>query len=140
MIWDIRRAFLFLYRWLFKRRHATSQPIPRVTEQDVARIVRRDFAENQSDAVMRVLNAFGAARSEGGRGRVHLAALKLANGNLDALKAQIEIAREDYRDVLAPAEYSEYSERPFQVRDLPVGEQQRIIANDWKQYEEWLRR
>jgi len=103
-------------------------------------VIRRDFAENQPDTALALVNTVGAARSERGRARVHLAALKLANGNLDVLKAQIEIAREDYRDVLAPAEYPEYSKRPFQIKDLSAREQERIIASDWKQYEDWLRR
>ncbi|SRR5258708_38604601 len=119
-------------------RNGSRQPIPEVSPEDVTRVIRRDFAENQFDTVVAVVNTYGAGRSEYGRARVHLAALKLAKGNV--LKAQIEIAREDYRDVLAPAEYPEYSQRPFQIEDLPATEQKRIIASDWKQYEDWLRR
>jgi hypothetical protein len=65
--------------------------------------------------------------------------LKLAQGNLGALCRAINTAKQDYRDVLAPAEYPEFMRAGmFQVKSLPVREQRRIIASDWKQYTEWL--
>ena len=104
MIWDIRRAFLFLYRCLFRRRHVASQPFPQVTEEDVARIVQRDFPEDQFDAVMGVLNEYGTEKWERGLPRVYLARLKLASGNLEKLKDAVRMAKSDSRDVLAAAE------------------------------------
>jgi hypothetical protein len=53
------------------------QPIPKVTSNDVERIVRRDYSETQFDSVMAVLN--GYEESASGRRelpRVQLAALK----------------------------------------------------------------
>jgi hypothetical protein len=121
-------------------RDSSRQPVPDVTPEDVTRVIRRDFAESQFDAALAVVREYsGMQGSERGRARVQLAALKLAKGDLDSLRVQIGVARQDYRDALATAEYPEYSGRGFQVRDLPVADQQRIIANDWKQYEEWLR-
>jgi hypothetical protein len=69
------------------------------------------------------------------------AALKLANGDLEALGTHINIAVQDFRDLLGPAEYPEYSKKiAGRVQKLPVEDEQRIIDSDWKQYQDWLRR
>lgn len=110
---------------------------PTVTPNDVARIARRDFPEEQFDSVMAVLNGYESKRE---RSRVRLATLKLANGDLNALRKQIATAREDFRDVLAPAEYPEYSRLDVLLRTVPTEENQRILDSDWRQYEAWLKR
>ncbi|MGD0268079.1 MAG: hypothetical protein ABSB14_03370 [Candidatus Sulfotelmatobacter sp.] len=118
------------------------QPIPSVTSNDVERIVRRDYSETQFDSVMAVLKGY-EERSSGRRERprVQLAALKLANGDVKALRAHIDSAVQDFRDVLGPAEYPEYSKKvAFRRPKPPIDEEQRIIHSDWKQYEAWLQR
>jgi hypothetical protein len=92
----------------FRERRAVRQPIPDVLATDVERIVRRDFPDGQFDAVMGVLKQYGAEKWQRERARVQLAALKLADRDLDKLQRVIEVASRDYRDVLAPAEYPEY--------------------------------
>ena len=118
------------------------QPIPNVTSDDVERIVRRDYSEAQFDSAMAVLKVYEeSASGRRERPRVQLAALKLANGQLEALRTHIDTAVQDFRDVLGPAEYPEYSKMvAFRVRNLPVPDEQRIIDSDWKQYEDWMRR
>jgi hypothetical protein len=117
------------------------QPIPDVKSDDVDRIIRRDFPDVPSDSVKTVPKRYeDSASGRRERPRVQLAALKLAKGDLDALRKHIDTAMQDYRDVLAPAEYPEYSKDAFRVRELPAREQQRIIDSDWKRYEDWLRR
>ncbi len=95
------------------------QPIPNVTSNDVERIVRRDYSEGQFDSVMSVLKTYEegvSGRRE--RPRVQLAALKLANGDVEALRTHINTAVQDFRDVLGPAEYPEYSKKvAFRVRN-----------------------
>src|SRR5580658_3398883 len=63
-----------------------SQRIPRIKLEDVERVVRRDYSETQFDSVMAVLSGYESKRE---RSRVLLATLKLANGNLDALRKHI---------------------------------------------------
>jgi hypothetical protein len=117
------------------------QPIPNVTPNDVERIVRRDYSATEFDSVMAVLKVYEESTSgRRERPRVQLAALKLANGDLEALRTHINTAVQDFRDILGPAEYPEYSkEGAFRLK-LPIAEQQRIFDTDWKQYEDWLRR
>ena len=117
------------------------QPIPKVTSNDVERIVRRDYSETQFDSVMAVLKGYEeSASGRRERPRVQLAALKLANGHLEALRTHINTAVQDFRDVLGPAEYPEYSKKGALRGQLPVAEAQGIIDSDWEQYEDWLRR
>jgi len=142
VIWDIVRVTKNAWRRLFKfstNRRVIEQPTPQVTAEDVNRVVRRDFPEPQFDEVMSLLNEYGSEKLHSGRSRVQLAALKLAHGNLEALRIQIDNAKQDSRDILVAAEYPQYWQRKFQVRELSAREQQKLIDNDWKQYERWLR-
>jgi len=114
-----------------------NQPVPTVSRSDVERIVRREFGEFGASEVLAILDGY---QSDGGNpARVQLAALKLAAGDMVALRRAIEAAKLDYRDVLAGAEYPKYS------RDIGFGNasesfKQALIEDDWKQYESWFKR
>ena len=73
------------------------------------------------------------------RDRVQLAALKLANGDFDALREHVDVACSDYRDVLAAAEYPAYSRRGWRT-PFARGERAKIFEADWSQYQTWLQR
>jgi len=118
----------------------TDQPIPSVTEVDVERIARRDFPPDMIDEVLAVLLEYGTEAWEREVPRVRLAVLKLADGDLERLRFHMGVARLDYRDVLAPAEYPGYLRRVSPAGNLPETEIQRIIDGDWKQYQAWLKR
>jgi hypothetical protein len=90
--------------------------------------------------VITLLNEYGTEAWHRECPRVQLAALKLADGSLEKLRAQIEAAKRDYRDVLAGVEFPAYCKVGFRIRDLPVHERLRIINADWRQYDEWLRK
>jgi hypothetical protein len=125
----------------FRERRIVRQPIPDVTEKDVERIVRRDFPREQYDTVMGVLREYSQGRLPRECSRVHLAALKLAQGHLERLRLHIGRADQDYRDVLAAAEYPEYMRVPaFRVSQLSRKEQLRIVNSDWNQYAKWLQK
>jgi hypothetical protein len=66
-------------------------------------------------------------------------ALKLAAGRLDQLKAIVQEALLDYRDVIGPAEYPGYG-RLCHSGDIPIDVMNKTIADDSKQYNDWLRR
>ncbi len=113
------------------------QPVPNVSRTDVERIVRREFAGEDANRAVSILDEY---QSDGGSpSRVQLAALKLAAGDLAALRREIEKAKSDYRDVLAYAEYPRYS-REIALKDVTESLKQVVIDEDWSQYESWLRR
>ena len=114
------------------------QPHPSVTRGDVERIVRRDFPTDREAEILAMLNEYGTEDWHREADRVHLAILKLSAGRFERLRAQVEAAKADYRDVLGPAEYPGYSKRMFRIASLPSDEQQKIIDADWKQYQDWF--
>jgi hypothetical protein len=116
------------------------QPTPKVSRADVERIVRRDYPEEEFLDVLNVLGEYGTEDYHREKERVQLAVLKLARGSPEKLRREIEGAKCDYRDVLAPAEYPDYSKKIFRIDELPKEEQRRIIEADWKQYTDWLNR
>ena len=115
-----------------------NQPIPAVNEIDVIRIVKRDYSTTQFDTVMSILNEYGTEDWQRGVNRVRLAVLKLANGDIHVLRREIDVAKRDYRDVLAYAEYPEYMRKVSPSADLTEAERKMIIRADWTQYQSWL--
>ena len=116
------------------------QPTPNVSEADVERIVRRDFPSADHAAVLAILSEYGTDDWEPERDRVRLATLKLANGSLDELRDHIATAKQDYRDVLAAAEYPLAFKRWPRWDPTPPEERQRIYDSDCEQYQRWLMR
>ncbi|MCE5326486.1 MAG: hypothetical protein LLG01_08725 [Planctomycetaceae bacterium] len=114
------------------------EPIPKVAAADVERIIRRDFPPEVYETVTGILGEYGAEEGHSEIHRVRLAVLKLSAGSLEKLREATEAARQDYRDVLAGAEYPLYSiEYGFGEQDERC---QEIIESDWRQYQEWLKR
>jgi hypothetical protein len=122
---DVEKAVLELMK------HWRMADQPEVTDEDVKRVVNRDFGESKTATVMSILAKYGPSP------RVHLAILKLATGDVGRLKEATSTAIQDYRDVLAPAEYPRYT-REVGFNDIPDSICQAIIDDDWKQYCDWL--
>jgi len=81
---------------------------------------------------MAILDTYGAEAWHREKDRVHLAVLKLGGDDLASLRRCVEVAKRDFRDVLAPAEYPEQMQagmgrgsKEMEVRDL-------------QQYRAWL--
>jgi hypothetical protein len=103
------------------------------TRELVLSIVQRDFPAEDPGTMIALLDAYGAEPHERERERVHLAILKLSQGESAKLLHWIGIAKQDYRDALAWAEY------PAQMR-VPVNSDPgpEILEDDRKQYLAWL--
>ena len=117
-----------------------AQPVPQISAEDVDRLIRRDFPLEQFADVKAVLTEYQSGPWKVSADRVRMAVLKLSDGDLTRLRTHIEMAKRDFRDVLAYAEYPAYMRTGFGVGNLPKTEQSRIIDRDWQQYEEWLRK
>jgi len=115
------------------------QPVPVVTDDDVARIARRDFPA-QADEVLALLAGYGAESWEREQPRVRLAVLRLADGDMERLLQQLAYAKLDYRDVLMGAEYLAYATLTLHTPKPSAEDAQQAIEQDWRKYEEWLRR
>lgn len=91
-------------------------------------------------ACVELMNADHSWEQE--RSRVQLAVIKLTDGSFAELEDCIDMARTDYRDVLAYAEYPEAMKLGFaagsQLSAHQPDELSSIRARDRRQYEAWL--
>lgn len=71
---------------------------------DLLRVIDVDFPQSQHEAVIMVLKRYGDQECHREHDRVRLAALRLADRSIEQLKQAIDVARVDYRDILAWAE------------------------------------
>jgi len=116
-----------------------TQPHPEIQQEDINRIVRRDFPESQVDIVLDMLGEYGSETWHRESSRVKAAILKLANGKLPALRTAMEAAKRDYRDLILAAEFPEYGRRSSSsARTLEGAERDLVIDRDWNQYKAWL--
>jgi len=116
-----------------------AQPAATVTPEDVQRLARREFGADREGEILALLSEYGTEDWHREPDRVRAACLKLAGGDADRLRAEIQNAKRDWRDVLGPAEYPEYMKHMFRIQNYPEAEQERIIDNDWRQYQEWFK-
>jgi len=112
------------------------QPAPEVSDEDVERIVRRDYPAADVDRIL----ALAAQVDVRERPRVVLACLKLAAGNVEKLIGHFNEAPGYYREILGDAEYPLAIKRWFHMDRLSEEECQRIYDADWTQYQAWFSR
>ena len=91
----------------------------------------------EEDLARQLLSEYGAEEYEKESSRVRLAVLKLSGGSLEKVEEYVDVARKDYRDALALAEY------PGQLRaqtwKMSPDERKELEARDREQFETWLR-
>lgn len=109
-----------------------TQPVPSYSHEDLQRIVGRDFPPEQVPQVIAILERYGKEQWQREPLRVRMACLKCASGNVERLAHYVEMAGEDYRDILLEAEYPTYA------RAKNTSEKEKAISNDWAQLQAWL--
>ena len=93
--------------------------------------VRQHFRDAESETVISEFERNGISEE-----RVQLALIKLSDGNVDKLREFIEVAKIDWRDVLAWAEYPEEIMLPtWRMKGEKVT---KIRQRDRQQYLNWL--
>ena len=101
--------------------------------------IKKMWPEADPQEILDLLNEYGTKSWETGRERVQLAILKLSRGEQDSLPELVKMAKKDWRDVLAYAEYpEEMKTHPVEMRDMPEKDAQTIRKRDKQQYEKWL--
>lgn len=110
------------------------QPVPKITESILEKIIERDFKANSTEVKSRIEKV--ESETESGKKRISLAILKLANGNLEDVKKYIEISKIDFRDLISQAEYPRCSELGFEAMENP--EIRKVYLEDWEEYTKWL--
>lgn len=112
------------------------QPTAKVNQDDILRIVKRDFPDDDAKEILGILNRYGTEEWEREPHRVQAAALKLSAGNKAKLVNEIDNAKADYRDTLLYAEYPNYQKKIF--KKLNDTEKEKIYQVDLEQYLAWF--
>lgn len=105
------------------------QPVPRLGEDDLSRVVERDF----NDPV--TATALLAEATDSLSLRAKVATAKLSGGSIEKLRSQLHQAEVDERDVIAWAEYPRY------MMAGPSGDRELLdqaVSADWDEYQSWL--
>jgi hypothetical protein len=110
------------------------QYVPAVSDEDVERVVRRDYPAEIHSVIHQLLRSVDVREKP----RVILACLKNAGGNVEKLKAELTNADGDWREIIGEAEYPNYTKKMFRIDGLSTEERERIIEKDKRQYLEWL--
>jgi hypothetical protein len=98
---------------------------------------RQCFPNEDPGKIMDILDLYGKEFYARERERVQIAILKLSGGDLENLREYVEMAKSDFRDVLASAEYPEEMRRDtWKMSDKE--EVKRIRERDRQQYIDWL--
>lgn len=101
--------------------------------------MRQDFAHDDVDEILAVLDRYGVRTHEAEIHRVHLAVLKLSDGDRASLESDVEAAKRDYRDLLAYAEYpAEWALGASSAETPGARELAQARRDDEEQYRDWL--
>ncbi len=112
--------------------------IPKVSEFDVTRVINRDFRGADREVAQKTLVSV-EGRQWHSKPRIHLAILKLSNGNVDELDRQLHIAASDFREVLFPAECPRaFALGLVAASKLTQEAREELIRQDWDDYLQWL--
>lgn len=88
------------------------------------------------EAIRDELEQYGREAHEREPDRVRLAVLRIAGSDPDAVATWVAVARRDYRDVLAAAEYPAQLAAP--TWKLAAVERAALARSDFEQYRQWL--
>jgi hypothetical protein len=106
----------------------------------VLRKIKKLWPDADPQEILDLLNEYGTGKYETGAERVQLAILKLSRGDRERLPELVKMAKTDFRDILAYAEYPEEMRTdPTEMRDMPAGKARSIRRRDRDQYEQWLK-
>ena len=112
---------------------------PKVSRDDVLRIIKRDYPLKDRDTILDMLKEYGTEPSHSDSHRVHLAILKLGVGDTNQLKQFIDEAKSDFRVVIDLAERTLFLEfesvGPSNTSPQELTQQG---EEDWRRYQEWL--
>jgi hypothetical protein len=112
------------------------QFIPQVTQEDIERVLQRDFSAEHWREIREMIQKVRVREKD----RVMLACMKVAAGDVQKLKRNLNEAAGYYREIVGEAEYRFYVKKIFRIDKLNEKEKADIVEKDKKQYLDWLNR
>ncbi|MEJ2132166.1 MAG: hypothetical protein P8Y95_11235 [Gammaproteobacteria bacterium] len=105
-------------------------------KETLTRKLRAVFPDGlERKRVWTILEAYGGEEGEQEPERVRLAILKLSGAEPKRIETYTQLAKQDFRDIIAWAEYPRQSKR----WSLPEGpRRRRLVEADRAEYEAWL--
>jgi len=88
------------------------------------------------EGICRELQRYGNEQHERETARVRVAILKVAGASREQIREWVDVAKRDYRDVLAAAEYPH--QLRFKTWMMADSERNAIATDDLRQYETWI--
>lgn len=110
-----------------------TQPVASITDEELAILIKRDYPD-QTDLVKTKLNKIKSDTQQG-KNRIAASVLKLAEKDLTKVDFLVKRANEDFRDIVAKAEYPRTSRYGFGERDEE--ERKQDYLKDWEEFSEW---
>jgi hypothetical protein len=109
------------------------QPVARISDKNLCFLIEREFSD-QTELVKTKLNKIKSDTKQG-KNRISASVLKLANRDLAKVDFLIRRANEDFRDIVAEAEYPRTSSYGFGERNEK--ESKEDYLKDWEEYSNW---
>ena len=109
---------------------------PQVSQDDVERVLQRDFPVEHWQELREMIQLVQVREKD----RVILACMKNVSGDVQKLKGNLTEAEGYWREIISEAEYPFYSKKMFRIDKLNEKEKSDIIEKDKKQYLDWLNR
>jgi hypothetical protein len=101
--------------------------------------IKKYWPDQDPERIIKILQGYGQEKYEEDSPRIQLAIIKLSDGDLDKLEEYVNLAKRDYRDVLAFAEYPEEIRTGFVgMEKLSEEEAKALRGRDREQYLSWL--
>lgn len=113
-----------------------NQPAAKISSKQIDKLIRREF-DDSYDEVRKKLSRI-QSDTQNGKNRISAAVLKLANGDLNKIDSLVDIAINDFRDILSKAEYPRNSRHGFDSIDKRTSKSEYLA--DWKDYSSWIKR
>lgn len=110
------------------------QPVPKISDKLLDRLIKRDFKQNVDIVITKLVNV--NSDSHQGKNRILAGILKLADKDINALDRLIEKANIDSRDIMMWAEYPGCAKIGFGKLDKKSIKQ--IYIDDFAEYSDWL--
>lgn len=112
------------------------QPVAKISEEDLTFLIHREFPA-EAELVRTKLNLI-KSNTEKGKNRIAASVLKLAGGSLDKIDKLVRKANEDFRDIVAAAEYPRTFSYSFGERGDE--ERKKDYLEDWEEFSAWKER
>ena len=109
------------------------QPVAKITDDQLNFLIHREFPNN-IELIEKKLDKI-KSDSKQGKNRISAAVLRIANKELEKIDFLIKKANEDFRDIVAEAEYPKSLSYGFGKRN--ENERKDDYLKDWEDYSDW---